>query len=65
MSKRNTGGCDDCGQKETVEHIMTQCLKYEEQRRHTVQSIKELKFNHHEILNKNNKCYRIQLQHLC
>lgn len=43
IGKHNTGRYDNCGHKETVEHVLICCQKYEEERRHMVQSFREIK----------------------
>ena len=41
IGKHGTGRCE-CGQEETIEHVMLNCQRYEEQRRHLVGNLTEL-----------------------
>ena len=40
IGKHGTGRCK-CGQEETIEHVMLNCQKYEEERRHLVGNLTE------------------------
>lgn len=45
--RHQTGGCDDCGQLETVEQILLHCKQYKEQRNQLFQSLKSAKYSNH------------------
>ncbi len=66
IGKHNTSRCDNCGQEETVEHVMLHCQKYEAERRHLTQNLRKIKVNLAliDILQKSsrNECYLIILR---
>ena len=64
MGKRDTGGCEFCGQEETVEHVMIYCQKYELERRILIEKLRKIKmqFILGDILQ--NKCYSFIFQYL-
>ena len=44
--KHGTGRCE-CGQVETIEHVMLNCQRYEEERRHLVGNLTKLRVPYH------------------
>lgn len=67
IGKHDTGRCDYCGQEETVEHVVQQCQRYEQERRQLVGSLcKEgVRLGTMGVLQSNSSgCYKALLQYL-
>lgn len=43
MQKQKKGKCEHCGQNETVEHVIMECLNYEQERRFMMRQFEDIK----------------------
>ena len=68
IGKHNTGNCVYCGQRETIEHVLLHCRKYEIERRNLIINLRNNKipFNIIDIVQQNSgsECYKCVFQFL-